>query len=58
MKSRKKEEDLRGKRIVVHVTQKEKDMVEAIADRRGMEVSTYIRTICIYDQWNKMFGGQ
>lgn len=56
--NKKREEDLRIKRIVIHVTQKEKDIVQAIADRKGIDVSNYIRTVCIYDQWNKLFGGQ
>jgi len=58
MIGRKKEEDLKSKRVVVHVTQKEKDIVQAIARRKGMDVSTYLRTICIYEQWDRMFGGQ
>lgn len=58
MRGRKKEEDLRVEKVVVHVTLKEKGLIEAMAKRRGMDVAPYVREICIYDKWNQMFGGQ
>ena len=58
MRGRKREEDLKIDKIVVHVTLKEKKLIEAMAEKRGMEVAPYVRAICIYDKWNQMFGGQ
>lgn len=58
MRGRKREEDLRIDKVVVHVTLKEKKLIAAMAKRKGMEVAPYVRAICIYEQWDKMFGGQ
>jgi hypothetical protein len=54
-KGRKAEEDLRVDKVVVHVTTKEKEMLAAIAKENGMNPSTFIRTVCIYNKFNSMF---
>lgn len=56
-KGRKSEEELRSYRVVVHVTSKEKDMLTKIASNNGMDVSTFIRTVCIYKKFNNFFKG-
>lgn len=56
-RGRKSEEELRSYRVVVHVTAKEKDMLTQIAKKEGMDVSTFIRTNCIYKKFNNFFKG-
>lgn len=55
-RARKKEEDLRAERVVVHVTQNEKELIKELAKENGMDVSSFIRCLCLY-QYNKMAGG-
>lgn len=57
MKGRKSEEDLKSSRIVIHVNAIEKEKASKLAKRKGMDVSTYIRTFCIYEEWDRLFGG-
>ena len=47
---RKDEKDLRIERVVVHVTENEKLMLRELAAKKGMDVSTFIRTYCIYNK--------
>ena len=55
-RSRKKEEDLRIDRVVVHVTQTEKQMIKELAKNNGMDASSFIRCLCLY-KYDKMAGG-
>lgn len=55
-KGRKNEEDLRSERVVVHVTGTEKGLIKELARENGMDVSSFIRCLCLY-QYNKMAGG-
>ena len=55
-RSRKKEEDLRIDRVVVHVTKSEKIFIKELAKSNGMDTSSFIRCLCLY-QYNKMAGG-
>lgn len=55
--ARKPEESLRSERVVVHVTAKEKELISKIAAASGMDVSTFIRTNCIYKKFNNFFKG-
>lgn len=55
-RARKKEEDLRSERVVVHVTQNEKELIKELAKENGMDTSSFIRCLCLY-QYNKMAGG-
>lgn len=52
---RKAEEDLRTDKVVVHVTAKEKELLNQIAKENGMNPSTFVRTICIYNKFNSLF---
>ena len=52
----KKEEDLRAERVVVHVTESEKEFIRELAKSNGMDTSSFIRCLCLY-QYNKMAGG-
>ncbi|WP_271814131.1 plasmid mobilization protein [Clostridium beijerinckii] len=54
--ARKKEEDLRSERVVVHVTGIEKELIRELAKENGMDISSFIRCLCLY-QYNKMVGG-
>lgn len=56
IKGRKKEEDLRAERVVVHVTQNEKELIKELAKDNGMDTSSFIRCLCLY-KYNKMAGG-
>lgn len=55
-RARKKEEDLRAERVVVHVTKNEKELIKELAKENGMDISSFIRCLCLY-QYNKMAGG-
>lgn len=55
-RARKKEEDLRAERVVVHVTKTEKELIKELAKDNGMDPSSFIRCLCLY-QYNKMAGG-
>ncbi|EKQ56404.1 MULTISPECIES: CopG family transcriptional regulator [unclassified Clostridium] len=55
-RARKKDEDLRAERVVVHVTGTEKELIKELAKENGMDTSSFIRCLCLY-QYNKMAGG-
>ena len=46
-KGRKPEEDLRIHRVIVHVTNKEKEKIIELAKENGMDTSTFIRCLCL-----------
>lgn len=54
---RKKERDIKGERVTVQVTEREKEMLTLLAKRNGQTVSEYIRVNCIWDPYNKLTGG-
>lgn len=54
-RARKKEEDLRSERVVVHVTGTEKELIKELAKENGMDTSSFIRCLCLY-QYNKIAG--
>lgn len=56
IKGRKKEEDLRVERVVAHVTGTEKELIKELAKENGMDISSFIRCLCLY-QYNKMVRG-
>lgn len=53
-RGRKLEEDLRTERVVAHVTEEEKRKIVQAAKKYGMDTSTFIRTICIYKQFENL----
>lgn len=53
-RGRKAEEDLRTERVVAHVTEAEKRKIVQAAKNCGMDISTFIRTVCIYKQFELM----
>jgi len=55
-RARKNEEDMRTERVVTHVTKKEKKLIKELAKENGMDTSSFIRCLCLY-QYNKMAGG-
>lgn len=55
-RGRKNEEDLRVERVVVHVTKTEKELIKELSKENGMDTSSFIRCLCLY-QYNKMAGG-
>ena len=55
-RARKKEEDLRIDRVVVHVTKTEKQTIKELARINGMDASSFIRCLCLY-KYDKMAGG-
>lgn len=57
IKRRKKVEDLKVERVTVQVTEFEKELINQLANRQGLEVAAYVRKICIYDQWDKLGNG-
>ena len=57
MYGRKREEELKQKRITVQVSTKEKEMLYELAEREHMSVRAFIRKICIYDKCNEIFRG-
>jgi len=54
-RSRKKEEDLRAERVVVHVTKSEKIFIKELAKTNGMDTSSFIRCLCLY-KYNQLIG--
>lgn len=56
IKGRKNEEDLRAERVVIHATKAEKELIRELAKSNGMDTSSFIRCLCLY-QYNKMTGG-
>ena len=54
-RGRKSEEELKTERVVVHVTELEKEKIKMLAARHGMDVSTFIRITCIYRRFNNFF---
>lgn len=58
IKGRKEESDYRSERVVVHVTAKEKEKLKEIAGKHGMDASTFVRTTCIYNKFNAIFGDE
>lgn len=55
-RARKKEEDLRIDKVVVHVTKTEKECIKELARTNGMDASSFIRCLCLY-KYNQMAGG-
>lgn len=55
-RARKKEEDLRAERVVIHTTKAEKELIKELAKENGMDTSSFIRCLCLY-QYNKIIGG-
>lgn len=53
-RGRKREEDLRCKRITVQVSAREKDKLRELADNEGLDISDYIRLKCIYIPFNNL----
>lgn len=53
-KRRKKFEDIKSERVIVHVSQNEKKEFERRAAELGLPVATYIRQKCIYDVSNRL----
>lgn len=56
MIGRKEEQYLRTKRVVVHVTEAEKELLKEQAQENGVNVSEFIRLICLY-KYKKLIGG-
>lgn len=56
IKGRKKEEDLRAERVVVHVTKTEKELIKELAKDNGMDPSSFIRCLCL-NKYNQIIGG-
>lgn len=46
-RQRKPEKDLRVKKVIVHVTKSEKELIVALAKENGMDTSTFIRCLCM-----------
>lgn len=46
-RQRKPEKDLRVKKVIVHVTKSEKELIVALAKENGMDTSTFIRCLCL-----------
>lgn len=42
-------------RILVQVSRREKAILKQKANEQGLTVSAYIRKICIYEKWDKLF---
>ena len=57
MNGRKREEELKQKRITVQVSKREKEIITELAEREHMTVGAFIRKICIYDKYNEIFRG-
>ena len=57
MNGRKREEELKQKRITVQVSQKEKEILLELAEREHMTIGAFIRKICIYDKYEEIFRG-
>ena len=57
MNGRKKEEELKQKRITVQVSKREKEIITELAEREHMTIGAFIRKICIYDKYEEIFRG-
>ena len=57
MNSRKREEELKQKRITVQVSKREKEIITELAEREHMTIGAFIRKICIYDKYEEIFRG-
>lgn len=55
-RARKNEEDLRIERVVIHTTKTEKELIKELARQNGMDTSSFLRCLCLY-QYNKTIGG-
>lgn len=55
--SRKEEKDLRVERVTIQVSAKEKELIGQLAKEQGLNISDYIRLVCIYKKYNDIFGG-
>lgn len=58
LNGRKKVEDLKEKRITVQVSAREKRLIQSLAEREGLGVADYIRRVCLYIPYNKIFEGE
>jgi len=54
--ARKKEEDLRVQRVVIHVTKSEKLIIKELAKTNGMDTSSFLRCLCLY-KYNQLIKG-
>ncbi|MGL5087581.1 MAG: plasmid mobilization protein [Clostridium sp.] len=52
-RTRKQESELKVKRVTIQVTEREKEIIQALAEEEGSTVSDYIRRITIYRQLDK-----
>lgn len=52
---RKRVSDLKTERITVQVSIREKEIIEARADKSGLNVSDYIRIHCIHKPYDELF---
>lgn len=57
MNGRKREEELKQKRITVQVSKREKEIITELAEREHMTIGAFIRKICIYDKYDEIFRG-
>ena len=57
MNGRKREEELKQKRITVQVSKREKEIMTELAEREHMTIGAFIRKICIYDKYEEIFRG-
>ena len=57
MNGRKREEELKQKRITVQVSKREKKIITELAEREHMTIGAFIRKICIYDKYEEIFRG-
>jgi len=57
MNGRKREEELKQKRITVQVSKREKEIITELAEREHMTIGAFIRKICIYDKYEEIFRG-
>ena len=48
-------DSLRTVRVSVQVTEKEREKLERLARKEGMNISSYIRKIAIHDRWREFF---
>lgn len=54
---RKEESELKVKRVTIQLTEKEKEIIQQLAQQEGTTVSDYIRRVTIYQQINKLIIG-
>ena len=57
MYGKKREEELKQKRITVQVSKREKEIITELAEREHMTIGAFIRKICIYDKYEEIFRG-